>query len=110
MADIKWDILPLGTSSVNTSLTFPCREPRRSFFPNPLSPATTGDACTQEGPALVTGPFTSAMTGLTPNTTYSVRAYAAHAMGTFYGEQVSFSTMKGFGLLLYLPAILHGGQ
>jgi hypothetical protein len=50
------------------------------------------------------------MTGLTPNTTYSVRAYAAHAMGTFYGEQVSFSTMKGFGLLLYLPAILHGGQ
>ena len=77
---------------------------------NTTGTPTTGDACTQEGPASATGSFASAMTGLTPNTTYYARAYAAHAMGTFYGEQVSFSTMKGFDLLLYLPAILHGGQ
>jgi|GEM_PF-3173397 len=37
-----------------------------------------------------TGTFTSSITGLTAGTTYYVRAYATNAMGTSYGEQVSF--------------------
>jgi len=40
-----------------------------------------------------TGSFTSAMTGLTANTTYYVRAYATNSAGTAYGEQVSFTTL-----------------
>ena len=40
-----------------------------------------------------TGSFTSAMTGLTANTTYYVRAYATNSVGTAYGEVVSFTTL-----------------
>ncbi len=40
-----------------------------------------------------TGSFTSAMTGLTANTTYYVRAYATNSAGTAYGEAVSFTTL-----------------
>lgn len=44
-----------------------------------------------------TGSFTSALTGLTPNTTYHVRAYAINASGTAYGKELLFSTRKGRG-------------
>jgi len=40
-----------------------------------------------------TGSFTSSLTGLTPNTTYYVRAYATNSKGTGYGEQKSFTTL-----------------
>ena len=40
-----------------------------------------------------TGSFTSAMTGLTANTTYYVRAYATNSVGTVYGEEVNFTTL-----------------
>lgn len=39
-----------------------------------------------------TGVFTSIITGLVPNTTYYVRAYATNSEGTSYGEQKTFST------------------
>lgn len=38
------------------------------------------------------GSFTSSITGLMPNTTYYVRAYATNSKGTSYGNQVSFTT------------------
>lgn len=38
------------------------------------------------------GKFRSAITGLEPGTTYYVRAYATNALGTSYGEEVSFTT------------------
>ena len=41
-----------------------------------------------------TGTFTSALTGLTPNTTYYVRAYATNSEGTAYGSEVSFTTLQ----------------
>ena len=39
-----------------------------------------------------TGSFTSNITGLSPNTTYHVRAYATNSAGTGYGTQLSFTT------------------
>ena len=41
-----------------------------------------------------TGSFTVSMTGLTPNTTYYVRAYAVNSAGTNYGTEVSFTTSQ----------------
>jgi hypothetical protein len=37
------------------------------------------------------GAFTSSITGLTPNTTYFVRAYAINSLGTAYGNEISFA-------------------
>ena len=39
-----------------------------------------------------TGNFTSNLTGLSPNTTYYVRAYATNGVGTAYGEERTFTT------------------
>ena len=47
---------------------------------------------TQEGSISVTGPFTSAITGLTPNTTYHYRAYATNSAGTSYGADRTFTS------------------
>lgn len=45
---------------------------------------------TEQGAKNTTGAFTSNITGLTPNTTYYVRAYGTNSEGTSYGGQVSF--------------------
>ena len=41
------------------------------------------------------GVFTSSILGLSANTSYHVRAYATNANGTYYGEDVQFSTLCG---------------
>ena len=40
-----------------------------------------------------TGTYTSSLTGLTPATTYYVRAFATNSVGTVYGPEVSFATL-----------------
>ena len=40
------------------------------------------------------GAYSLNMTGLTPNTTYYVRAYATNSVGTGYGNEVSFTTSE----------------
>jgi len=42
-----------------------------------------------------TGSFISNLTGLSPTTTYYVRAYATNTAGTAYGNQVNFTTSAG---------------
>ncbi len=54
------------------------------------NPTTVNDKTTETG---TTGSFTSAITGLTANTMYYVRAYATNSGGTTYGTQVTFSTL-----------------
>ena len=53
---------------------------------------TTANSKTTDGSG--TGSFVSSLTGLTPNTTYYVRAYATNSAGTAYGNQVSFTTLQ----------------
>lgn len=43
--------------------------------------------------SITTGTFTSNITGLSPNTTYYVRAYATNSVGTTYGSEQSFTTL-----------------
>ena len=57
-----------------------------STLPNP----TTTDEHTSNGSG--TGSFTSNMAGLSPLTTYYVRAYAVNSIGVAYGEMLSFTT------------------
>jgi uncharacterized protein (TIGR02145 family) len=38
------------------------------------------------------GSFTSSLTGLTPGTTYHIRAYATNSAGTAYGNDLTFTT------------------
>ncbi|HSN50519.1 MAG TPA: FISUMP domain-containing protein, partial [Bacteroidales bacterium] len=40
-----------------------------------------------------TGIFSSLLTGLTPGTTYYIRAYATNEAGTAYGNEITFSTV-----------------
>lgn len=61
-----------------------------STSPNP----TTANSKTEEGAASATGPFTSDITDLAPNTTYYVRAYAVNTVGTAYGDELSFTTLS----------------
>ena len=50
----------------------------------------TEDARTTDGYG--TGKFTSNVSGLQPNTTYFLRAYAINSEGISYGNQVTFTT------------------
>ena len=58
--------------------------------------ATTADPTTSnskiQDPGAATGTFNANILGLQPGTTYHVRAYAINAIGTSYGDDVSFTT------------------
>src|SRR4030042_2583000 len=51
---------------------------------------TTADSKTSYGSG--PGSFVSSITGLTPCTTYHIRAYATSSAGTSYGNDISFTT------------------
>ncbi|UCH14355.1 MAG: hypothetical protein JSV22_14805 [Bacteroidales bacterium] len=51
---------------------------------------TISDDNTSDGSG--TGTFTGSLAGLTPNTTYYIRAYATNSSGTAYGNELDFTT------------------
>lgn len=53
---------------------------------------TVNDSITSDGTG--TGHFISKIVGLLPGKTYYVRAYATNSIGTSYGREIAFSTMK----------------
>lgn len=59
-------------------------------YSSTIQTPTITDNTTSDGAS--SGIFTSALTGLTQNTTYYVRSYATNSSGTSYGSAVSFST------------------
>ncbi|MFO7864630.1 MAG: formylglycine-generating enzyme family protein, partial [Salinivirgaceae bacterium] len=63
---------------------------------NTKSNPTITDNKTNDGTG--TGSWVSELSGLQPNTTYYVRAYATNSMGTVFGEQIVFKT---FGAICY---------
>jgi hypothetical protein len=54
------------------------------------NPAVTGNHTT-DGSG--TGTYTSSISGLSAGTTYHVRAYATNGFGTYYGEDIAFTTL-----------------
>jgi len=69
---------------------------------------TTADSKTAV--AGTTGAFTSAITGLSANTTYHVRAYATNSIGTGYGADISFTTDKWNYLYHGGKIVTHNGK
>ena len=65
------------------------------------NPTTSGSHAAATDATL--GVFEVAMTGLTPNKTYHVRAYATNAKGTAYGDDLTFTTTEG------LPVVTTSG-
>jgi hypothetical protein len=57
---------------------------------NTTGTPTIADSKTADGTGI--GTYTSSLTGLSPATTYFVRAYATNGTTTIYGDQVSFTT------------------
>src|SRR5690554_5602956 len=58
---------------------------------------TIDDNKTEDGTGAVS--FTSSVTGLEPNTTYYLRAYATNSAGNGYGSTMSFTTQARFPVL-----------
>jgi hypothetical protein len=56
---------------------------------NPTTDLTTK---TKEGAVAAIGAYSNNISDLLPNTTYYVRAYATNSIGTYYGNEVSFTT------------------
>ena len=63
---------------------------------------TITDNLTTDGSGL--GVFVSSITGLLSSTTYHVRAYATNGNGTFYGNDIQFSTLCGSYTLPFLES------
>ncbi len=68
---------------------------------------TTSDNTTTDGTGL--GSFTSNLTGLSPATTYYVRAYATNNAGIAYGNEVTFATNIAIPDHNFLNALLEKG-
>ena len=68
---------------------------------------TVSDSRTNDGSG--TGTFTSNISGLTPNTTYYVRAYAINSVDTTYGQEVSFTTCTHFSVTISGNTIVDNG-
>lgn len=64
---------------------------------NTSTDPTTSNSKTQNGAKPNLGQFQSAITGLTPGTTYYVRAYATNTVGTAYGSNVTIATGSTIG-------------
>ena len=58
------------------------------------SSPTISDSKTEEGAVSSTGAFTSSITGLSSKITYYVRAYVTNSVGTSYGDNVEFTTLR----------------
>ncbi len=76
-----------GTVSADGGATVTARGVCWSTMANPTVALSTK---TTDGTGV--GTFASAITGLTPSTTYHVRAYATNSAGTAYGADVIFNT------------------
>jgi len=62
---------------------------------NTSTDPTTANSKTTLGAKTTVGLFTSGLTGLTPGTTYYVRAYATDSVDTYYGVNVDFVAGEG---------------
>jgi len=98
-------VIPTLTTAAISAITATSAASGGNISVDGGSPVTARGVCwsTSSGTATValstktvngtgTGNFISSLTGLTGSTTYYVRAYATNAVGTAYGNEVTFTT------------------
>ena len=97
-------VLPILTTNVVSDITRTSAVSGGNITSNGGAFITSSGICwstsqhpTSAGPHTTDGPeigsFSSSMSGLTPGTTYYVRAYAINSVGTGYGNEISFTTV-----------------
>ena len=109
--DLKWNLdkLPTLVSLDATKITSANAESGGNISSDGGAPITQRGVCwsVDENPTTVnnktsegsgTGNYVSILGNLQLNTTYYVRAYATNKVGTSYGNQVSFTTLKSASL------------
>jgi len=96
--------IPILTTTAISAITATSATSGGSISADGGSPVTARGVCwsTSSGATVAlstktsngtgTGSFTSSITGLTGSTLYYVRAYATNAVGTAYGNEVTFTT------------------
>jgi uncharacterized protein (TIGR02145 family) len=67
------------------------------------SPNPTISLNTKTSNGTGTGSFNSSLTGLNPNTTYYIRAYATNSAGTGYGNEITFTTKSDSTNVMGIP-------
>jgi hypothetical protein len=67
---------------------------QHGFCWNTTGTPTTADSKSELGAIATNSTFTSNLTGLTIGETYYVRAYATNVTGTYYGDEITFTTLK----------------
>ena len=88
ISDITYTSATCGGEIVaDEGITVSARGVCWEISPNP----TISNAHTNDGNGM--GVFTSSLTGLNHNTTYYIRAYITTNEGTFYGNELSFTTI-----------------
>ncbi len=65
---------------------------------------TITDNKVDKGTTSTLGAFTANISGLNPNTTYYARAFATNSAGTYYGEEVSFTTFETLSVSSISPS------
>ena len=99
-------VLPIVTTSVVADITTTTASCGGNVISDGGSSVTSRGVCwsTSHNPTISnshtsngtgTGDFASNLTGLSPNTTYYVRAYATNILGIAYGNEVLFTTLQG---------------
>ena len=102
--------IPSVTTNAATSITFNSATCEGNVISDGGEIVTTRGICyaTTANPSTAntiitngigTGLFTADLTGLTPNTTYYLRAFATNIVGTAYGNEVSFTTTSVLPIL-----------
>jgi parallel beta-helix repeat protein len=71
---------------------------------------TISDNVKDNGAASATGSFTASMTGLSPGTTYHVRAFATNIIGTNYGADLTFTAAHTVAAGTYYVNISSGND
>jgi uncharacterized protein (TIGR02145 family) len=99
-------VLPVIISNTVTNITISTATAGGNIRSDGCAPITARGVCwgTSPNPTIAdnkttdgtgAGVFTSSITGLTPNTSYHLRAYATNSVGTSYGNDLIFKSYTG---------------